>query len=74
MDLMASGWRGAEFFQPKLQWTVQRVGSWAASESHISTAANPSPKPGTTKCICTSSKEELKKLSIWGTAIESHYQ
>lgn len=49
MGLMARGWRGAELFQPKLQWIVQQVGSWAAFELHTLTAANPSPKTETTK-------------------------
>lgn len=35
MDLMASGWRSAELFQSKLQWIVQQVDSWAASELHL---------------------------------------
>lgn len=51
IDLVVSGWRGAEFFQPKLQRTVQEVGSWAASELHTSTAVHPSPKPETTKAF-----------------------
>lgn len=51
IDLVVSGWRGAEFFQLKLQWTVQEVGSWAASELHTSTAVHPSPKPETTKAF-----------------------
>lgn len=49
MGLMASGWRGAELFQPKLQWIVQQVGSRAAFELHTLTAANPSPKTERTK-------------------------
>lgn len=71
---MASGWRGAEFSQPKLQWTVQEVGSWAASELHTSTAVHPSPKPETTKAFAPHDKKELKQLSIWGTVTASHYQ
>lgn len=59
MDSTASGWRSVEVFQSKLQWMVQWVGSWEASELHISIAANPSPKPETTKGIHPSCKEEL---------------
>jgi len=56
MASTASGWRGTELFQSKLQGIVQWVGSWAASEAHTSTAANPSPKPEPTKGILTSCK------------------
>lgn len=48
---MVSGWRGAEFFQLQLQWTVQKVSSFAASELHTSAAVHPSPKPETTKAF-----------------------
>lgn len=73
-DSMAIGWRGVELFQSKLRWIVQWVGSWEASELLTLTAADPSPKPETTKGIRTSCNKELKQLSIWGTAIRSHCQ
>lgn len=74
VDRMASGWRGAELFQPKLQWVVQPIGSWTTSDLHTSTAANLSLKPETTTGIRTSCKETLKPFSVWGTAIRSHHQ
>lgn len=70
MDSVVSGWRGAEFFQPKLQQTVQEVGSWAASELHTSTAVHPSPKPETTKAFAPQVRKSWSSSAFGGQQLQ----